>query len=170
MARIASLLLLVLLSICGCASSPTVSSTGAAKLFGKEDPLPVTPRVLEQLPADRYYRIRMFDPRISYVGKVVRASADEVVLTDVEYESRTTSKVPLLGDVPIPAFKRAFVNTGVGVNPLYGEWTFQRSQVTGVELIPGDRAELRHVAASGGGQAMREQEDPQAELDELDEG
>ncbi|HTI50609.1 MAG TPA: hypothetical protein VL475_06655, partial [Planctomycetaceae bacterium] len=51
---------LATLFLCGCASSQTILSTSTvARASGSpREPMPVTPRVLEQLPKGRYYRIR----------------------------------------------------------------------------------------------------------------
>lgn len=100
-----------------------------------KETLPVTPRVLEQLPKGRYYRIRTVDPQVSYVGRVVHADGERLQLADVDSERRTTSKVPLLGDIPVPSIQRIFKRSDLDVEILEGERTFLRSQIFAVELL-----------------------------------
>lgn len=142
-----ALCFLAIASTCGCASSPTVFSTSAvvSSMGAPKEPLPVTPRVLEQLPKGRYYRFRTIDPQLSYVGRIVRADGDGVEIADVDCERRTTSKVPLLGDIPIAAVKRVFTNTGVGVEILDGNRTLPRGRIASVELLTA--AEVDHRLA-----------------------
>jgi hypothetical protein len=128
---------IVALLFCGCTASRPIFSTTTVV---KDDSLPVTPRALEQLPTGRYYRFQMMttDPSnlTSYVGKIVRVDGDSVELTDVDREGRTHRKVvPLLADLPIPAFRRMFTNTGVGVEILEGNKTLSRSEITAMELL-----------------------------------
>jgi hypothetical protein len=132
------LLILVTLLASGCTSSRTTLSTNT--VVGDSESsnglLPVTPRVLEQLPKGRYYRIKTVDPQISYVGRVVKADGDSVLLTDVDSEHRAApKKIPLLGGIRVPSLPRLFKHSDVDVEILEGERTFARSQITAVELL-----------------------------------
>lgn len=128
------LLLALSFLACGCTvSRPILSGSSLAKVGHAEDDLPVTPRVLEQLPPGRKYRIRTNDPRKSYVGRVVESGPEKLVLADVAYEQRTESRTPVLGSVPL--LGKAFSKDGVRVSQLYGDWTFTRPQITAVELL-----------------------------------
>ncbi len=141
---------LLALCACGCTASRTTLS-GSTVVKGEPDPgnLPVTPHVLEQLPAGRQYRVRTNDPRKSYVGRVVKADSEKLVLADVTYEQKTERKTPVLGSLPL--LSRAFTKTGVRSDRLYGDWTFTRPQITGVELLGSPVAPVSDVAEAAPG-------------------
>lgn len=144
-------LALTALVFCGCtASRPIFSTSTVAKLTNPAPgKLPVTPRSLEQLPTGRYYRFQLMTSdsktQTSYVGKIVRVDGDSVELTDVDREGRTVRKTPLLGDVPIPAVRRMFTNTGVGVEFVEGNKTLDRSEIAAMDLLT--PAEVNHRLA-----------------------
>lgn len=142
------LLALLSLSACGCTAGRTIlSGSTVAKAEPEAGDLPVTPHVLEQLPTGRRYRVRTNDPRKSYVGRIVKSDSETLVLTDVTYEQQIEKKTPVLGSVPLVS--RAFTKTGVRSNPLYGDWTFTRPQITGVELLGSPVTAVSDVAEAG---------------------
>src|SRR5262245_3487375 len=82
----------------GCAASkPAVQQAAAAPTSTSGTSL-VSPDRLASLPAGRYCQVTGSDPRDRYEGTIVRASAKELVLTDVV--TRSVESIPILGQLP----------------------------------------------------------------------
>jgi hypothetical protein len=142
-----SLLVLVSLSLCGCALSRPVFSTTTTvseNADAPEGPLPVTPRVLEQLPTGRYYRVNTFETGVSYVGKIARSDSEGLVLSDVDRERR--AERTFLSSVPIPAVSRLFKGT-MSIEPVDGDHSLPRSSIKSVELLSDADAQWRETLA-----------------------
>lgn len=156
--RILSVLALVSLLLNGCTASRPIFSSSAVV---QNDPLPITPRALEQLPVGRYYRMQTTDPSVAYVGQIVRADGESVELTDVDLEGRTVRKTPLLGDVPIAPIRRMFRNTGVGVQFLEGNKTLARTEIASMELLSQQQVDHRLTVK------QRPPKEPAAEVEQV---
>lgn len=151
-------ILVLALAACGCTASRPVFSTSTVV---KDDSLPVTPRALEQLPIGRYYRLQTTDPKIAYVGQVVRTDGEQVELADVDRETRADSSSPLMANRLFPSFSRLFTrNTGVDVEILDENKTLARTEITGMDLLP--PAEVNHRLTV----KQRSYQDPPAKVEQ----
>ena len=97
------------------------------------------PDRLASLPAGRFVQVFESDPRNCTEGKVVRASADELVLTDVI--ARTVEEVPILGDLPYRWARRTFAN--VIITAMDKDLTIRRAKIARINLFDAEEGKQR---------------------------
>jgi len=126
--------------LAGCASSRAIVQKPAAP----QDEAAKTAEVLgsdrlASLPAGRFVQVFGSDPRNCTEGTVVRASADELVLTDVI--ARTVEEVPVLGDLPYRWARRTFAN--VIITAMDKDVTIRRAKIARINLFDAEEGQRR---------------------------
>ena len=145
------LLPIVIICLGGCAASkPAVQQAAAAATPNAPSTNLVSPDQLASLPAGRYCQVTGSDPRARYEGTIVRASAKELVLTDVV--TRSVDPVPILGQLPFRWSRRKFSSVEIAAKE--GEVKIRRSKIAAVNLFDAEEGQRR----------LAEQRDWRAEL------
>lgn len=145
--RTLSVLSTILFLFAGCATPAIFGTrfTFARKPAESDDSLPITPRVLEQLPVDRHCRVRMLDGETAYVGRIVSVEGDRLALDEVD-------KVPPDDPQPRMGFPSLFSKpeTPVRANAeiVDGRQSLPRERIAHVQILDFETADeyRRHRA------------------------
>lgn len=144
---------LIALLSSGCSLAPPVFSS-VTTAFRKQEPvdptLPITPRVLEQLPQDRYCEVQTVDPRVKYIGRIAGVEGDRLTLNEAERQVRDSTSTPWLANLSVPFLSGKGKNQHVVGDPLDGPHPLPRSEIMSVRILEeaeGDSFARRHAYA-----------------------